>query len=802
MRKTYLMTIDPTRQSGKPNKWEYNKISNQIVLVTGLTSEEIVVYSSSPYSYTFCTAILNGKRKNKNWNGQQAFMLDFDSGITPKEIIDKLFDHGIIVNIIYYTFSHTDDHPRFRIIILLEEPIYNYGIADAIRRGLVKGLDGCDIKCKDAARMFLGGIRSEELSSEHTDIQKLVIFSSINLVAGDNLQTRKLKKNDCFYNKDNRSTLKKAERENYQHNAPRYEYLSKQKKNDFDFDIAKSKLKIVSDFTTGKELKYKQLFGLITNLIHVKGGEKFLKETMYHYNELGKTAYKIEDFAIIPTLKYYDYLPERLERYSPYPEDHNYTDVIDAVKKPRGEVQVIEPINKITLSEAEAMLNAEFDKAIQSNDNNIYIFSTQTAIGKTTKLTKLNKTTLAFPTHDLKDEIGCKMEVEHLIVPKIPKFKDKLVNEQIKAFYKIGLNDEVYMLINTIAYFTDVEYSIEDRALARNYLKLINESNNTTKTVLTTHLRALFDQYGHNTIVFDEDPINSLLLIKKFELSDLLSLEQLANDREPITQLIDLIRSTEPGIISQINHFDIDKKAIATIVSNFYANSNLVQFFDATSFCKDKLNPNIIHYQIKREIPEGKKVIIMSATPQIEVYKSLYGDRVKIIDIPLAESQGKIIQHTKNGYSRSYLKTNQVPDLIDQIGDRPVITFQKHKDIFPTAHPLVHYGNCEGYDFLNGVDLAVVGTPHKNELHYLFTAYALGIDLTSIDLELQDLKIDWKGFRFRFTTYEDERLRNIQLGSIEADLVQAIGRARSLRSNAEVLVYSNLPLQICSSIHP
>jgi hypothetical protein len=164
---------------------------------------------------------------------------------------------------------------------------------------------------------------------------------------------------------------------------------------------------------------------------------------MYHYNELGKTAYKIEDFAIIPTLKYYDYLPERLERYSPYPEDHNYTDVIDAVKKPRGEVQVIEPINKITLSEAEEILNAEFDKAIQSNDNNIYIFSTQTAIGKTTKLAKLNKTTLAFPTHDLKDEIGCKMEVEHLIVPEIPIFRNKLVNEQIKSSDRTGTGPTV-----------------------------------------------------------------------------------------------------------------------------------------------------------------------------------------------------------------------------------------------------------------------------------------------------------------------------------------------------------------------
>jgi hypothetical protein len=122
--------------------------------------------------------------------------------------------------------------------------------------------------------------------------------------------------------------------------------------------------------------------------------------------------------------------------------------------------------------------------------------------------------------------------------------------------------------------------------------------------------------------------------------------------------------------------------------------------------------------------------------------------------------------------------------------------------VFPTAHPLIHFGNCEGYDFLNGSDLAVVGTPHKNELHYYFTAHALGIDLQEINFELQDLKVDWKGFRFRFSTYEDERLRNIQLAAIEAELVQAIGRARSLRTDAEVLVYSNLPLQICSNINP
>jgi hypothetical protein len=103
---------------------------------------------------------------------------------------------------------------------------------------------------------------------------------------------------------------------------------------------------------------------------------------------------------------------------------------------------------------------------------------------------------------------------------------------------------------------------------------------------------------------------------------------------------------------------------------------------------------------------------------------------------------------------------------------------------------------------LKGQNIAVIGTPHKNEILYLFTAYAMGIDLNQINLKIKDLKISWKGFSFRFSTYEDQRLRNIQLGAIESELVQAIGRSRSLRTSAEVLVFSNLPLQISTSIEP
>jgi hypothetical protein len=179
----------------------------------------------------------------------------------------------------------------------------------------------------------------------------------------------------------------------------------------------------------------------------------------------------------------------------------------------------------------------------------------------------------------------------------------------------------------------------------------------------------------------------------------------------------------------------------------------------------------------------------------MEVYKLLYSDRVNFIDIPLAESRGKIKQFIKNGYSRSYLKNNEVTGLIEKIGNKCVITFKKFKNKFSTAHNDIHYGNCQGYDILKGKDLAIVGTPHQNELKYFFMAFAMGVYLKPSNCKIKNMTIDYNGFRFLFSTYENETLRKIQLGIIEAELVQAVERERSLRTNSEVMVFSNLPLQ-------
>ena len=46
------------------------------------------------------------------------------------------------------------------------------------------------------------------------------------------------------------------------------------------------------------------------------------------------------------------------------------------------------------------------------------------------------------------------------------------------------------------------------------------------------------------------------------------------------------------------------------------------------------------------------------------------------------------------------------------------------------------------------------------------------------------------------STFDNVELQKLQMGLIESELVQAVGRARDVSNNVEVLVYSNLALSI------
>ena len=88
----------------------------------------------------------------------------------------------------------------------------------------------------------------------------------------------------------------------------------------------------------------------------------------------------------------------------------------------------------------------------------------------------------------------------------------------------------------------------------------------------------------------------------------------------------------------------------------------------------------------------------------------------------------------------------------------------------------------------------MIGTPHQPEWIYKLFAFSLELDIP-LDATLKHGTVEHNGYRFRFTTYDEESLRAIQFYMIESQLEQAVGRARLLRCDCTVRLYSNFPLR-------
>ena len=73
-------------------------------------------------------------------------------------------------------------------------------------------------------------------------------------------------------------------------------------------------------------------------------------------------------------------------------------------------------------------------------------------------------------------------------------------------------------------------------------------------------------------------------------------------------------------------------------------------------------------------------------------------------------------------------------------------------------------------------------------------AFSLGIDFDE-DEQAETQLIEHNGYRTQFTTFRNEGLREIQFWMLESELEQAVGRARLLRRDCRVHLFSNFPIR-------
>ena len=106
---------------------------------------------------SFKPAVLVGGNKAENWYQQQLFGLDFDDGVRIEEAYNKVISLGIIPCFMYTTFSHKEEHHKFRMIFCNDTVITDGNIRDRLQATLMGVIGGIDKVCFNRDRLFFGG---------------------------------------------------------------------------------------------------------------------------------------------------------------------------------------------------------------------------------------------------------------------------------------------------------------------------------------------------------------------------------------------------------------------------------------------------------------------------------------------------------------------------------------------------------------------------------------------------------------------------------------------------------------------
>lgn len=786
----------PLKEKPK-NRYEYGLLRNQINLSTGTTINETCMFSSSSHSYIIAPCRYIGKVCNENWVGQQLFYLDFDDGeITPEQVISSLNQAGIIVNFWYETLSSTPNHRRFRIVIATKEEITNREIAQQIRTGLVDAFPNADKRCKDAARFYLPGSISYLISYELNEIDKVFEFATIGTIGKLKGRISKMKQKTVSLNSNISHTGNCTIFKNSSILDPEeYQLLLMQRNNPFNWEAAR-KIKVLDDFLNGVWLDYNSLFGLATNLNYIQGGALKMRETMEHFNALGKTHYNDNNFNIIKYVDLYQYKPQWLKNFSKNEEDHQYSTIYNAVRCPVGYVDIIEPKKTVSLEQGRIDLSKTLHYALGSNDTDIHLIISSTGVGKTELIRDLENVTIAIPTHRLKNEFTNRRTKPFVVSPELPSFANESLNEKINNLYSMGLYNNVYMLLKSIANDSTGRQDISDIELCKKYLSELSISQEANVTVLTSHDRSFFTEYKHNTIIYDEDPLSNLIDVKQLDISDFHQLKNQEVNCKLIYDVIDQLESAEPSV-PIANPFDLnDKKELEHLVNIHGTTSNLLQLFNCDFFVRDADDKNIVHYVTKRYFDVAKKIIILSATASADIYRKMYGNRLKVHELSIVENKGKVVQDCSKSYSKWSMNRSNLDEIKQKHFGKPVITHSTYSLQLNDNQKPMYFYNTEGYDQYNGKDLVVIGTPHLPPISYFLLAHAIGHTVTYSDMVIKKQMVTYKNLRFPFSTFENGDLQKLQMGLIESELVQAVGRARAVSNYVEVLVYSNLALSI------
>lgn len=138
------------KPQGKQCGWVQKSLTQVNITIENLA--DALIHGAS-----FKPGVLAGGNKAKNWIEQQLFGLDFDDGIRIEEAYNKVISLGITPCFMYTTFSHKEEHHKFRMIFCNDTVITDGNIRDKLQATLMGIIGGIDEVCFNRDRLFFGG---------------------------------------------------------------------------------------------------------------------------------------------------------------------------------------------------------------------------------------------------------------------------------------------------------------------------------------------------------------------------------------------------------------------------------------------------------------------------------------------------------------------------------------------------------------------------------------------------------------------------------------------------------------------
>ncbi|HBA49432.1 MAG TPA: hypothetical protein DCZ91_16880 [Lachnospiraceae bacterium] len=564
--------------------------------------------------------------------------------------------------------------------------------------------------------------------------------------------------------------------------------------------------RLFQDFIEGSRgLSHDELFGVATNLIDVETGIKYFMEVrlkhpgLYTYEKNDKWK---DDLSYMVQNKY---KPECCDKYCPYHKECSHgRNILTTVHSRRGSMEPVAGYHEefCSMEEMQDDIYSTIRKALFSGGKKFTIVKAQVGGGKSHSYLKLMEEygeysfIVATPTNLLKQEIYKKADkagIDVKVTPSLEEMKEEIppeIYEHIDSLYKRGQYKSVQKFIFRIL-------EKEDIPCLKTYIKKRRELRKWDKSLITTHRYLLsmdkkkLDKFDF--IIIDEDIIFKSIISNQEQIT--------------VSQLEKLMEKTENAALSD----KIEKLLDASENQSCIEAERLKRKakikdkapFDLRAFCaaekfyfrrsseEENLDEDTFTFLKAASFP-GERYIIVSATADQEVCNMYFGgENVDFYECKKARYMGILNQYPGKSMSRSCLAEN--PDIIRRLirhfgmEESSVITF-KNENI-----GMLHFGNTEGSNSLEGRNILVAGTPYHAKFIYMLAAFTMGLEFDE-DEEMAPQSVVHNGYRFRFTTFQDEDLRAIHFWMIESELEQAVGRARLLRHNCTAHLFSNFPL--------